>query len=114
MRPVLHGDVVAAARALYPLEVGARATTLDSLLRRAAWADAFRKRTGRVHPVWGDGSLMAVALGQDPPPEPPLSDSVYCDCLAQVFEGLVAWRRDPSRRPHNSRMSALSDQAQAA
>ncbi len=114
MRPVLHGDVVAAARALYPLEARTRATALESLFQRAAWADAFRKRTGRVHPVWGDGSLMAVALGHDMPPEPPLSDSAYCDCLAQVFEGLVTWRRDPSRRPRRTRMSEQSDQARAA
>ena len=114
MRPVLHSDVVAAARALYPLETDARATALNSHFRRAAWADAFRKRTGRMHPVWGDGSLMAVALGQDTPPEPPLSDSVFCDCLAQVFEGLVAWRRDPSRQTRKTRMSAPSDQARAA
>jgi len=114
MRPVLHGDVVAAARALYQVEAGVRADALEDLFQRAAWADDFRKRTGRVHPVWGDGSLMAVALGRDTPPEPLSSDSAYCDCLAMVFEGLVAWRRDPSRRTRKTHMSEPSDQARAA
>ena len=68
MRPVLHGDIVAAARALYRLESTARGAELDRMFRHAAWADTYRKRTGRVHPVWGDGSLMAVALGRDAPP----------------------------------------------
>ena len=113
MRPVLHGDVAAAARALYPLQAGARPAALDAMFRRAAWADAYRARTGRVHPVWGDGGLMAVALGREVP-EPPLSDLAYCDCLAQVLESLAAWRRESSRRPRRTRRSAPSDLARAA
>jgi len=114
MRPVLHGDIVAAARVLFLLPAAERPAALEDLFRRAAWADDYRRRTGRMHPVWGDGSLMSVALRRDTPPEPPLSDSGYCDCLAQVFEGLVAWRRDLTRRSRRTRRSGSSDQARAA
>ena len=90
MRPVLHGDVVAAARVLYALPEALRVRELARLMQKAAWADAFRKQFGRVHPVWGDGSLMTAALATAPPPEPRLDDAEYCGCLAMVFEGLVA------------------------
>lgn len=90
MRPVLHGDVVAAARVLYVLPEALRLAELKRLIRKARWADAFRRQSGKVHPVWGDGSLMTAALAAVPPPEPPLDDADYCGCLAMVFEGLVA------------------------
>ena len=97
MRPVLHGDVVAAARVLYALPEALRVRELARLMQKAAWADAFRKQSGRVHPVWGDGSLMTAALAAAPPPEPQLNDPDYCGCLAMVFEGLVARLSDRRR-----------------
>ncbi|MDF0600932.1 hypothetical protein P1J78_09330 [Psychromarinibacter sp. C21-152] len=89
MRPVMHGDVVAAARVLVALPAGARAGRLDRLIRAAGWADRFRRRYRRAHPYWGDGSLMAVALTEDPPPEPRLSDPEYCKCLSMVLEAVA-------------------------
>ena len=86
----MHGDVVAVARVLYALPDVSRPGALKRLMCKAGWADAFRRRTGRAHPVWGDGSLMTAALAATPPPEPKLDDPVYCACLAMVFEGLVA------------------------
>ena len=96
MRPVLHGDVVAAARVLYPLSARWRGPELARLMQRAGWADAFRKSSGRAHPLWGDGSLMTAALACAPPPEPMLDDVEYCSCLAMVFEALVS-RKKPGR-----------------
>jgi hypothetical protein len=61
---------------------------LARLLRQAEWAEAFRRRHGRAHPFWGDGSLMASALGEDPPGEPPLADVEYLRCLGLVVEVL--------------------------
>jgi len=89
MRPVLHGDVVAVARVLYGQPLVERALVLKRLIRTADWADGFRRATGRMHPVWGDGSLMTVALAAKPPPEPRLDDVDYCGCMAMVFEALV-------------------------
>lgn len=107
MRPILHGDVVAAARVLYALPDAERAPTMERLIVQARRADRYRKEMGRVHPFWGDGSLLTAALAHNPPPEPALADTVYCACLAHVFEALVT-------RARNSRMSERSDQAPAA
>lgn len=95
MRPVLHGDVTAAARALYLLPEEERGSALARLMDEARWADAYRKRTGRAHPFWGDGSLMAAALRRPVAKEPVLSDADYCRCLIRVFEALVARRAQP-------------------
>lgn len=92
MRPVLHGDVTAAARALLPLPEEVRPAALRGMLARAGAADAYRKRFGRGHPDWGNGSLMAVALRGVAGPEPFLDAPDYCRCLALVFEELVRWR----------------------
>lgn len=57
------------------------------------WADeaeTFRRETGRAHPRWGGGSLMAVALIQPRAAEPFLDDPDYAACLAMVFEAFVA------------------------
>jgi hypothetical protein len=96
MRPVLHGDVVAAARVLYALPSKCRDGAMAHLLRNADLADRHRQRTGRAHPLWGDGSLMTAALAAAPPPEPRLDDAEYCGCMALVFDALVG-ALDPRR-----------------
>lgn len=85
----MHGDVIAAARVLYGHAVCDRAGLLRRLLRSSSRADRYRKHTGRIHPFWGDGSLMTAALAMNPVAEPRLSEVDYCDCMAQVFEALV-------------------------
>lgn len=89
MRPALHGDVVAAARAIYGFPKKDRAGALRRLVRAATWAERFRRTHHRPHPYWGDGSLMAAALAEDPPPEPRLNDPDYCDCLVLVLQALA-------------------------
>jgi len=88
----MHGDVVAAARVLFAQPSEQRQTLIGRLLREAGWADAYRRSVGRVHPIWGDGSLLTAALLRRPPPEPQLSDSDYCTCLAEVFDALIELR----------------------
>lgn len=96
MRPILYGDVVCAARALLELPEAAQRVALRAMLARAAAADAYRKRFGRVHPDWGNGSLMGVARRRPLRPEPALDDPFYCRCLSLVFEELAAWRAEKS------------------
>lgn len=91
MRPVMHGDVVSAACAVLPLPAPQRRGAILRMLAQARAADAYRKRFGRAHPLWGNGSLMAVARGHRVGPEPGLGDPAYCACLAQVFDTLVEW-----------------------
>lgn len=93
MRALLHGDVVAAARAIYAMPGYERRQAVRRLLNEAEWADRHRADTGRAHPFWGDGSLMAAALAAPVPNEPPLWDDDYCDCLCIVLEEAVDWRR---------------------
>lgn len=97
MRPVLHGDVIAAAQAVLCLPEAARAGALRVMMSRAAAADAYRKRLGRAHPLWGNGSLMALARRGPLPPAPALSDNEFCRCLALVFDTLVEWRAERAR-----------------
>lgn len=55
------------------------------MLREAVRARAHLARTGRAHPIWGDGSLMTVALRRRPAGEPPLNDATFCRCLSSVL-----------------------------
>ncbi|HDR29185.1 MAG TPA: hypothetical protein ENN83_11355 [Rhodovulum sp.] len=98
MRPVLPGDAVAAARALFACPPGKRTASMALMLERAEAADAYRKRFGRAHPAWGNGSLMALAQRESLPPEPLLDDPDYCRCLALVFATL-ADRRAATKTP---------------
>lgn len=106
MRSVTHGDVVAAARVLYMRAEDERGALMERLLRQARRGDRYRRETGRVHPFWGDGSLMAAALSLSPPPEPALADEEYCACLAQVFEALISRERSSRRSGSSGRVSA--------
>ncbi|MBN2906145.1 MAG: hypothetical protein JXJ18_05515 [Rhodobacteraceae bacterium] len=92
MRPVLHGDAVAAARALCLMPEAARPTAMARMLIRTEAADAYRKRFGRAHPRWGNGSLMSLVQRDPLPPEPALDVPGYCRCLALVFAALADWR----------------------
>ncbi|MCB2116553.1 MAG: hypothetical protein KDE00_09710 [Rhodobacteraceae bacterium] len=94
MRPITHGDVVAVARRLLDLPVAGHKAAVAAFLDRAEAADRFRKRHGRAHPFWGNGSLMAVALSGAPPRgEPHLSDPVYLQAIATVIEGILDRRK---------------------
>ncbi len=88
----MHGDVVAAASALLRVAAPARPAFLDRLIHEADAADRFRRETGRGHPVWGNGSLMAAARRHPARREPALDNNDYCACLALVLETLVEWR----------------------
>ena len=105
MRPVLHGDVVAAARVLLRLPGIERRCAMRQMLEQASIADLYFKRIGRGHAEWGNGSLMAVAMGREMAPEPFLDDPVYCRCMMLVLEELIRWRRERAaiNRPRKPR-----------
>jgi len=89
MRPVLHGDVVAAARHLLTVPEVLRRQVMRKLIHRAGLADRFRRRFGRCHLLWGDGTLQGVASRRALAGEPYLDDLEYCACMALVFEVLI-------------------------
>jgi len=91
MRPVLHGDVVTVARHLLTVPECLREMVVRKLIFRASVADGFRRRTGKKHRLWGDGTLEAVAVQHPLAAEPFLHDPDYCNCMATVFAKLLAW-----------------------
>lgn len=95
MRRVLHGDVVALARALLDVPAPRRAATAARLVAEAHAADRYRRRTGRVHSCWGNGALRGRVLramgGQGAlAPEPFPSDPIYAACLITALEAITA------------------------
>lgn len=88
MLRVQMADAVAAARALMALEPYQREMSLTRMLCEASVAEAHRQQTGLMHPIWGDGSLMAAALRRPVMPEPSLRDAEYRACLIAVLQRL--------------------------
>lgn len=116
MRPILHSDVAAAARVLLRCHHHLRRQLMRQMLEQASTADSYYKRLKRGHPVWGNGSLMAVALVQDMAPEPFWDDPEYCRCFVMVFEELIRWRceRASFNQPRKTRRLQRLDQAPVA
>ncbi len=94
MRGLTHGDVVAAASLLRTTPRETWDATVDRLLDQAHAADVYRKRLGRLHPRWGNGSLMSMVLCESSVwPESRFSDSDYVEALAAVLLAFVHRRR---------------------
>lgn len=93
MRPVLHADLVSAARALLAVPEAMRAGLAERLIAEAEAADRYRRRLGRRHPRWGDGTLAAAAAGRAMAPETRLDAQEYCGCLIAVLSTLRERRR---------------------
>ena len=90
MRPVLHGDVVSAARALLAVEPEARESLCRRIFEGAEVADRHAARTGRLHPFWGNGSLMSAARRRPLATEPDFDNAEYCECVMLVLAALLA------------------------
>lgn len=82
------------------LPVAERRTSLERLFTLAHAADIYRKRTGRAHRLWGNGTLYAAAFAGSPalPPRSNLSDARYLLALGDVLDALILWRT--GRRSH--------------
>lgn len=85
MRPVLYLDVAAAARALLPLPPGERDRVCRLILRDADWADRYTRRLKRMHPGWGNGTLLAAARQWPLAAESTFDDPAYRACFALVL-----------------------------
>lgn len=93
MRAILHGDITSAARALLPVPQGARRARCRRLIKEAEFADRYTRRFGKIHPLWGNGSLMGAARKYPLAREPRLGDLEYCSCMEMVLHELIQWRR---------------------
>ena len=113
MRPLHHGDLACAARALLPLPAHLRRFACARMIAEAEAAHAHMERTGRLHPRWGNGALMASARRRDLPPEPCFDDAEYRACWAVVLAALAKHTfADPGRQPRISGvLSGWTEQA---
>jgi serine O-acetyltransferase len=93
----MHGDLTALARHLLTLAAPDRPKACARLMAQADAADRYRKRMGRAHPLWGNGTLMARALGLPHQPEPRLQNPDYASCLILALTTLT------QRPPQNPR-----------
>jgi hypothetical protein len=89
MRPVLHGDVSNAARALLNVPPDLRKGLCARLIREAEQADDHVRRTGRLHPLFGNGSLMSAARKRVLADEPVFDDVDFCKCYQMVLGRLI-------------------------
>lgn len=94
MRPVGLGDLSAAAGALAAVAPARRAGLMAILIAEAETADRFRRRHGRPHPDFGNGTLMAAALAR---PQARLAPGGRegLAALAQALEAVLAWHGKP-------------------
>ncbi len=83
-RPAL-GDASVLARVLMPHPLSRWPWVLRRIMAEARRADQVRLSTGRAHPIWGDGSLMAAGLRRPCLPEPFLDDTRYRWALILVL-----------------------------
>lgn len=89
LRPVLPGDISCTARALLAVPANARAGFLSSIMEGAAIAADHLQAMHRLHPVWGNGSLMAAARRFPLADEPDFSNPDYCRCTVLVLEAIA-------------------------
>ncbi|MGI9367256.1 MAG: hypothetical protein ACR2O2_00340 [Ruegeria sp.] len=97
MRPLLHVDVSTAARALLFAPQQDRDSLCARMIAGAEQADLHVKRTGRLHPEHGNGSLMAAARFWPLADEPSFDNVQYCECFEMVMRHLIRHHASPTR-----------------
>ncbi len=93
MRPVTFNDLTAVATVLLATNEAQRETLCSQIFRRAELADAYTRRLGKPHPVFGRGSLGDVAALFVETRRSTFKDATYCDCFQLVLTYLQR-RRD--------------------
>jgi hypothetical protein len=97
MRPLLHGDIANAARALLQVPNDARRALCLRMISEAEAADAYCQGVGHLHPFWGNGSLMSAARKRILADEPTFDDLDYCACFEMILRALIDRQVSPTR-----------------
>jgi hypothetical protein len=93
------GDVMALARVLALFAKPQHRAICRQALEKTHVADKYRKRLGRLHPRWGDGSLMGFSLRAFPRAgRDDFGDQAYCDAFQTALDALRLWRLEQARR----------------
>ncbi|MCB2110663.1 MAG: hypothetical protein H6895_15065 [Defluviimonas sp.] len=94
MRTITSYDIGILARLAEGLAEPAARAMVRGYAERAHVADRFRKRFGRLHPFWGNGSLASAVLAErDAGPERFPSSPQHLAAMALVIDVLIDWRR---------------------
>lgn len=106
MRGVGAGDLDACVRVLLARPESEWPGVARRLIVEAHAADKCRKRTGRGHWLWGNGSLSSVAQGWRNRTLPPFVTGRRAEAMAVMLAALAEWRADRGRvsrvrRRHN-------------
>ena len=67
---------------------GRRELLSRMLVREADCADRFVRRLGKLHPLWGNGTLYGAASRRALAPEVSFDDPEYCRCLVLILAQL--------------------------
>ena len=99
MRAVLDGDLITLARAVMLWPEEHRVERLHRLFDQVHAADRYCKRLRRVHPCWGNGAILSMALRMPRARAGP-GDPRYLSALCCVCAGLATWQsiRQPVNR----------------
>lgn len=89
MRAVHLSDLNIAARTLLAVPEAIRADMIKEVLSQAQVADKYRKRTGRSHAQFGNGSLSAACQHRIKSRRPDRCDPNYLECLEIVIQALI-------------------------
>ncbi len=98
MRQVSHADLSACARLLWCNPVQDWPEIIETILTCAEAADRFRKHFGRLHGVWGDGTVAGyIGANFILPPEPCLSAPGYIEAQLAFLHAVLKWRQQQKR-----------------
>lgn len=92
VRAITYFDIIQTARVLRYLPRKQWGEQTLRGLYKAHCADLYRKRLGRVHPLWGNGTLAAVFVGKLSS-ESFLNGARDLDAMAEVIHAVWSWRR---------------------
>ncbi len=93
MRAVTQADVNAAARRLWMLPREDWGLAMRRALTKAHAADQYRKHFGRIHPIWGNGSLAAVfECAKAPVPGPMRAETAFLEATSEAIHAILEWR----------------------
>ena len=82
MRPVQLADLEVAVRVLLAMPGPARHQMVIQLYQEASIAEQYRKTTAKLHPLYGNGTLMSAAQKYAMMPRKAFCDADYLRCMA--------------------------------
>ncbi|KIN60757.1 hypothetical protein Z945_1736 [Sulfitobacter noctilucae] len=88
MRRVYYSDVSGAARVLLKVPRESRSALCAQMFAEAETADRFLRKLGKLHPVYGNGTLRGAAFRHVPEPEPSFDNPDYRACFMEVLQRL--------------------------